>query len=77
MMAVSRPPLPAVAGAMGAYMSDLFINTPEHWRERARQTQELADRIDDSDLKQAMLRVVYDYETLAIRVEARSRVTGA
>jgi hypothetical protein len=52
-----------------------FINDPEHWRECAKKASDIAEKMDDPELKAAMLRVVYDYETLAIRAEARAGAT--
>ena len=53
-------------------MPPSFINDPEHWRECAKKAHDLAERMDDPELKAAMLRVAYDYENLAIRAEARA-----
>jgi hypothetical protein len=52
-----------------------FINDPEHWRECAKKASDLAEKMDDPELKAAMLRVVYDYEKLANRAEARAGTT--
>jgi hypothetical protein len=49
-----------------------FINDPEHWRECAKKAHDLAERMDDPELKAAMLRVGYDYE----KPSYKSRSTG-
>jgi len=50
-----------------------LINDPEHWRDRAREKRELAERLRNAQAKQAMLRIANDYERLAQRAEERSR----
>ena len=49
-----------------------FINEPEHWRARAKEARFLANEMDDSESKDAMLRIAEDYEHLAQRAEDRA-----
>jgi hypothetical protein len=50
-----------------------LINDPEHWRDRAREKRELAERLRNEQAKQTMLRIANDYERLAERAEERLR----
>jgi len=54
---------------MGAGMVGHFTNEPEHWRARAEEARILANEMNDSESKHAMLRVAEDYEQLARWVE--------
>lgn len=49
------------------------FDTPEHWRERARQMRALAEDIRDLIAKADMLEVADQYERLAVRAELRLR----
>src|SRR5262249_10970889 len=49
-----------------------FINEPQHWRARAEEARILANKMDDSESKDAMLRIAKDYERLAKRAEYRA-----
>ena len=49
-----------------------FINEPEHWRARAKEARILANEMNDSESKDAMLRIAADYEHLAQRAEDRA-----
>jgi hypothetical protein len=49
-----------------------FINEPEHWRARAKEARILANEMNDSESKDAMLRIAEDYEHLAQRAEDRT-----
>jgi hypothetical protein len=51
----------------------VFINDPEHWRQRAAEMRALAEWVKDEQAKQTMLRTAKDYERLAQRAEERSR----
>jgi hypothetical protein len=51
-----------------------FINDPEHWRSRAKETRAIADQMTDADSRSAMLRIADDYDRLAER--AAQRVAG-
>src|SRR5512133_39936 len=42
-----------------------FINEPDHWRARAEEARILANQMNDSESKDAMLRIAEDYERLA------------
>ena len=57
---------------MGAGMVGHFINEPEHWRARAKEARILANEMNDSESKDAMLRIAEDYEHLAQRAEDRA-----
>ena|SRR5262245_60667793 len=50
----------------------IFINDPEHWRERAEGARKFAEQMTDDAAKQAMLRIAEDYEKLAERAAARA-----
>jgi hypothetical protein len=49
-----------------------FINEPDHWRARAPEARILASQMNDSESKDAMLRIAEDYERLAKRAEDRA-----
>jgi len=49
-----------------------FINEPQHWRARAEEARNLANQMNDSESKDAMLRIARDYEHLAMRAEDRT-----
>jgi hypothetical protein len=49
-----------------------FINEPQHWRDRAEEARVLANHMDDSEAKVAMLRIAEEYEHLARRAEDRA-----
>jgi len=48
-----------------------FINDPKHWRQRAEEALTIADQMNDLQAKAVMIRISYDYETLAKRAEER------
>jgi len=50
------------------------IDTPEHWRERAKQTRALADAISDPNTKRVMLGIAESYEMLAKDAEERAKL---
>ena len=54
-------------------MPNSFINDPEHWRQRAEEARAIADSLNDSQSKEAMLRIAKDYEHLAERAERRAK----
>jgi hypothetical protein len=49
----------------------LCFGTYQHWRARAREAREMAAQIIDPVAKQDMLAVADNYETVAMRAEAR------
>jgi hypothetical protein len=49
-----------------------FINEPNHWRARAEEMRVLANQMNDSESRDAMLRIAEDYECLARRAEDRT-----
>jgi hypothetical protein len=48
-----------------------FLNDPKHWRQRAEEALALADHMNDLQAKAMMIRISYDYESLAKRAEER------
>ena len=53
-------------------MLSRFINESDHWCARAEEARILANKMDDSESKDAMLRIAKDYERLAKRAEDRA-----
>ena len=54
-------------------MADKFLlNDPDHWRARAEEARILAKKTNDSESRDAMLRIAEDYERLAKRAEDRA-----
>src|SRR4029453_17844077 len=49
-----------------------FINEPDHWRACAEEARMLANQMNDSESRDAMLRIAEDYERLAKRAEDRT-----
>jgi hypothetical protein len=54
--------------------SSIFDN-PEHWRERAEEARHVAEQLDDTIARAAMLRIAEHYERIA--EQARLRAQGA
>jgi hypothetical protein len=65
------PCLKLTTGGGGGMISH-FINEPDHWRARAEEARNLASQMNDSESKDAMLRIAQDYERLAKRAEHRA-----
>jgi hypothetical protein len=55
-----------------AYQSHL--DDPEYWRDRAEQVRALADEVSNQRARDAILRIVADYELLAIRAQERANL---
>jgi hypothetical protein len=51
-----------------------YLNDPEHWRDRARQTRTMAETVTDSATRRAMLAVADEYDELAKRADDRRSV---
>jgi len=51
----------------------ILVNNPAYWRNRAEETRALADEMTDVLAKLRMLKLVQDYEELAVRAENRLR----
>src|SRR6266481_1507894 len=62
-------PLSRSYNRWGWGMVSHFTNEPEHWRARAQEARILANEMNDSESKDAMLRIAEDYERLAQWVE--------
>ena|SRR5258708_10936399 len=62
-------PLSRSYNRWGRGMVSHFTNEPEHWRARAQEARILANEMNDSESKDAMLRIAEDYERLAQWVE--------
>ena len=54
-------------------MLPVFLNDPQHWRDRADQMRSLASETGDPESRTIMLRVANDYELLALRAERRAK----
>lgn len=54
-------------------MPSVFLNDPQHWRDRADQMRALASESSDPESRTIMLRVANDYELLARRAERRAQ----
>ena len=54
-----------------AYQSHL--DDPEYWRDRAEQVRALVDQVSNQKAKDEILRIVADYELLAIRAQERAK----
>jgi len=62
------------AGALeGSSMPSVFLNDPQHWRDRADQMRALAGESSDPESRTIMLRVANDYDLLARRAERRAQ----
>lgn len=54
-------------------MLPVFLNDPQHWRDRADQMRALASETSDPESRTIMLRLANDYELLARRAERRAK----
>jgi hypothetical protein len=50
-----------------------FINDPEHWRKRAKETRAIADKMNDPRAREKMLKIADDYDRLAKQAEERAK----
>ena len=57
----------------GSSMPSVFLNDPQHWRDRADQMRALASESSDPESRTIMLRVANDYDLLARRAERRAQ----
>jgi hypothetical protein len=48
----------------------------EHWRKRARQTQNVADMVQDREVRQALLRIALDYRKHAFEAALNEMKAG-
>ena len=48
-----------------------FINDPTHWRNRAAETRELAQRVDDDEARKRLSKLATEFDRIALRVEDR------
>jgi hypothetical protein len=58
-----------------AYQS--LLDDPEYWRDRAEQVRALTDEVSNQRARDAILRIVADYELLAIRAQERANLLGS
>jgi hypothetical protein len=49
-----------------------IIDSPKHWRNRAKEKRALAGKVDDPKTKRALLEVADGYDRLAQRAEERN-----
>jgi hypothetical protein len=56
-----------------AKMPASFVNDPEHWRNRAKETRAIADKMNDPRAKEKMLKIVDYYERLAKQAEEQAK----
>jgi hypothetical protein len=54
-----------------AYQS--LLDDPEYWRDRAEQVHALADQVSNQKVRDALLRIVADFELLAFRAQERAK----
>jgi hypothetical protein len=57
----------------GSSMPSVFLNDPQHWRDRADQMRALASESSDPESRTIMLRMANDYDLLARRAERRAQ----
>jgi hypothetical protein len=49
-----------------------YVDEPDHWRKRAEEARNMAEKIDGSQAKDEMLQIAEHYERLAKRAQARA-----
>ena len=54
-------------------MAPLFVDNPEHWRQRAAEARAIADQLRDSQSKHDMEEVAKTYDRMAERAEERMK----
>jgi hypothetical protein len=54
-------------------MPSIFVNDPQHWRDRADQMRAQASETADPESRTIMLRLANDFELLARRAERRAK----
>jgi hypothetical protein len=52
-------------------MTSELLTTPQYWRDRAEEIQELAERSTHPETKRSLQNIAADYERLAERAEER------
>jgi hypothetical protein len=50
-----------------------LLDDPEYWRDRAEQVHALADQVSNQKVRDALLRIVADFELLAFRAQERAK----
>jgi hypothetical protein len=50
-----------------------LVRDPDHWRDRAKEARELAQKIADPESQKRMLGIADEYEKLAKRAEIRAK----
>jgi hypothetical protein len=53
----------------------MYLDDPQHWRDRADEIRLLAEDMKDKQSIETMLRIALDYDHLAKRAEERARQT--
>ncbi len=49
----------------------LLLNNPVHWQLRAQEARQLAEKLEDSEAKAAILKIADEYDSLAARAAKR------
>jgi hypothetical protein len=57
----------------GSIVVASFIFDPKHWHTRAAEARAIADKLDDPQSKETMLRIAMEYQHLAQRAAERAK----